>query len=124
MSFCIIEDSIVLKSRDELISAHIYMQFKKHNIHFSENDINVIVELYKMNGYKNEEEQVLFFKNCLDKYYKSGAQSIRNTLNKYTKAGFLSKPKNLQRFVNKDFIPDIDSDKVGAIYKLTYASNQ
>ncbi len=124
MSFYIIQDNITLGSKDELIAAHIYMQFKKHNIHFSENDISVIVELYNINGYHNKEEQDAFFKTCIEKKYKSVAQSVRNTLNKYTEAGFLSKPKNLQRFVNKDFIPDIQNSKIGAIYKLTYAGNK
>lgn len=122
MPFYIIQDSITLRSRDELIATHIYMQFKKHNITFSENDINVLVELHKMNGYRNKEEQDTFFKTCLDKNYKKVEQSVRNTLNKYTEAGFLVKPRNLQRFVNKDFIPSIQNDKIGAIYKLSYVN--
>lgn len=124
MSFFILEDNITLRNKDELISTHIYMQFIKENIHFSQNDISVIVELYKMNGYKNKEEQDVFFKICLDKGYKSGIQSIRNTLNKYTSAGFLVKPRNLQRFVDTLFIPDMSNTKVGAIYKISYADNE
>ena len=124
MSFFILEDNIVLKNKHELISAHVYMRLKKDNVHFSENDINVLVELYMMNGYSNKEEQDTFFQNCIDKKYKGNIQSIRNTLNQYTNAGYLEKPKNLKRFVKDSFIPSIKAKKIGAIYKLTYADNK
>jgi hypothetical protein len=124
MSFYILQDNIFLQSRDELLEAHVYMQFKKHNTIFSESDIKIIVELYKMEGYKNKKEQDEFFDICLSKGLKTAKQSLRNTLSDYTKAGFLTKPKNLHRFVSESFIPKTDAKQLGAIYKISYASNE
>lgn len=123
MSFYILEDNIILNNKHDLVCAHIYLQFKKDGVSFSENDINILAELYISNGYKNKAEQDLFFKMCLNKKYKKSFQSIRNTLNNYTNLGFLLKPKNLQRFVNVSLIPKIDAGNIGAIYKLSYANN-
>lgn len=121
MSFLKIEESIVFKDRDNLISTHFYLQLKKMNIAISPKDLFLLVELYKMGGYSNKDEQNRFFDICIRNKYKKTIQSVRNTLNKYTEKGILLKPKNSQRYISGDFAPEYTDTKLGIIYKMTHS---
>lgn len=120
MSFLKIEETITFPEKDSLISTHFYLQLKKYGIPISPKDLGLLVELYKLGGYSNKEEQATFFQTCLDKKFKKTIQSVRNTLNKYTERGILLKPKNSQRFISEDFSPAYSDIKLGIIYKMTH----
>lgn len=120
MSFLKIEENIVFKERDSLISTHFYLQLKKYDIDASPKDLELLVELYKLGGYSNKQQQNEFFQACIEKNYKKTIQSVRNTLNKYTEKGILLKPKNSQRYINQKFAPSYSDVKMGIIYKMTH----
>lgn len=120
MSFLKIEETIIFDDKDELLSAHLYLQLKKRGIHISPKDLALIVELYNQGGYSTKFEQDRFFDSCLSKKFKKTTQSIRNTLNKFTKIKVLSKDKNYERYINKDFLPTLNDSKMGFIYKMTH----
>ncbi len=120
MSFLKIEETITFPEKDSLISTHFYLQLRKHDIPISPKDLGLLVELYKIGGYSNKEEQAQFFDTCLRKRYKKTVQSVRNTLNKYTEKGILLKPKNSQRFISESFSPAYNNTRLGIIYKMTH----
>ena len=120
MAFLKIEENIIFPERDDLIFTHFYLQTKKREIESSPKDISLLVELYKQGGYSNKEQQEAFFLKCIEKNYKKTIQSIRNTLNKYTEKGILVKPKNSQRYIDEDFSPAYQDNKIGVIYKMTH----
>ena len=120
MSFLKIEENIIFKERDTLISTHFYLQLKKIGINASPKDLGLLVELYKAGGYSNREEQDAFFQSCIEHKYKKTVQSVRNTLNKYTEKGILLKPKNSQRYISEEFAPSYNNVKLGIIYKMTH----
>lgn len=120
MAFQKIEENIIFTDKDDLIFTHFYLQTRKKGIESSPKDISLLVTLYKQNGYSNKDEQEAFFSECIDKKYKKTIQSIRNALNKYTEEGILVKPKNSQRYVNEEFAPSYQDNKMGVIYKMTH----
>ena len=69
MSFLKIEESIIFDQKDTLISTHFYLQLKKQNINASPKDLGLLVELYKLGGYSNKEEQDKFFGGNAIKFY-------------------------------------------------------
>lgn len=105
-------EKIILKTRRDVLRLHLYKKFLQHGIRPYENDISIIVELYCLGGYGDEDRQEQFFTMCIQKKLKKSRQSVRNTCSKYTSLGVLEKTRNLSLHVSEKFIPSIEFDKL------------
>ena len=105
-------DKVLLTKKRDVLKYHLYLKFLQNNIKSSENDIDIIIELFLFGGYNNSEQQSRFINLCIEKNYKKTDQSVRNTLSKYTNIGIFEKPKNTILKVSNTFIPSTDFDKL------------
>lgn len=112
MDIKVLRDTILLSDRDDVIRLYIYAKLADWNIKPYEHDIDIILELYKMGGYSNKQEQSNFISTCLSKKFKRTSQSVRNTLSTYTNLKVFRKRKWLSLIVSEDFIPPINCDKL------------
>ena len=119
-----ITDVILLNSKIQVIRLHLYAKLLQIGFVPYDKDLDVIIELYKINGYANEKEQLKFFNTCLHNKYKKSQQSIRNTLATYTKIGILEKPQNKKRVVSEKWIPPNDFNVMVLDYKVSHAINK
>lgn len=115
-------EKVLLNDRKDALRLHLYTKFLQHGIRPFENDIAIIIELYCMGGYTNEEKQGEFFHLCMTKKYKKSEQSIRNTCSKYTSLGVLEKPRNLSLHVSEKFIPTVEFDKLVLQHIVSHAN--
>lgn len=115
-----ISEKILFKSREDVVRVHLYTRLLEIGHTPYESDLNILVALYEMGGYDNGVEQANFFKLCVEKKYKKNIQSVRNTLSLYTDLGVLEKPKNEKRFVSKNWLSPIESEKLVLDYKISH----
>lgn len=114
-------DRVLLKKRIDVLRLHLYMRFLQYGIKPFENDMDIIIELYMFGGYNTPEGQSKFIQTCLKKKLKKSDQSIRNTLSKYVSLGIFNKPKNSTLFINENFIPKVDFDKLILQHTISHA---
>jgi hypothetical protein len=72
-------------------------------------------------GYRNAEEQAQFIDLCISKGLKKSPQSLRNTLSKYVSIGVFDKPRNTSLSLNKNFLPQVDCDKLALQHTVSHA---
>jgi hypothetical protein len=114
-------DKVLLTKKRDVLKYHLYLKFLQNNIKSSENDIDIIIELFLFGGYNNSEQQSRFISLCIEKNYKKTDQSVRNTLSKYTNIGIFEKPKNTILKVSDMFIPSTDFDKLVINHIVSHA---
>ena len=114
-------DKVLLTKKRDVLKYHLYLKFLQNNIKSSENDIDIIIELFLFGGYNNSDEQSKFIKLCIEKNYKKTDQSVRNALSKYTNIGIFEKPKNTILKVSDMFIPTTDFDKLIINHVVSHA---
>jgi hypothetical protein len=113
MDVTFLEDKILLEDKDDVIRVYIYTKLTQWGVKPYEHDIDILLELYNLGGYKNKEQQLGFINSCLEKKFKRTAQSVRNTLSKYTGLRILNKPKNSCLSLSKEFLSNVPScDKI------------
>lgn len=120
MDIKIISEKMLLKDRKDVLRLHLYSKLLNKGIVPYDRDLDILVSLYEYGGYKNSKEQNEFFNLCLDKSLKKSIQSIRNTLAKYTDLGVLDKPKNTIRFMNENWLPKLNGNKIVLDYKISH----
>lgn len=114
-------DKVLLPTKRDVLRIHLYFKLLQYGIRPYENDIDIILELYLFGGYTNSDEQAIFIKQCVDKKYKKSDQSLRNTLSKYVSMGVFNKPKNTTLYINEQFIPTIQCDKLVLQHLISHA---
>lgn len=112
MEIKVLQDKILLKDKKDVLRWYLYGKMLQYGIKPFENDLNILLELYKFGGYNNAEEQQNFIQLCLDKKLMRSGQSVRNTLSKYTSLKVLDKPKSRILRLNEKFIPRVDCEKL------------
>jgi hypothetical protein len=114
-------DKVLLSSKVDVLRVHLYFKFVQHDIRPYENDISILLELYKQGGYRNGEEQRRFIDSCLEKKLKKSKQSVRNTVSKYISLGVLEKPKNSTLYISEKFLPRIECDRLMLQHFISHA---
>lgn len=114
-------DKILLPDKKDVLRAHLYLKFIQYDLQPSQNDLDILVELYCFGGYSSKEMQERFISSCIEKNYMKSKQSIRNTLSKYTNLGVLDKPKNLSLSVNEKYLPRVDCDRLFLQHTIGHA---
>lgn len=112
MEIKVLKDKILLREKNDVLRLFLYGKLLEKGIRPLENDINILLELYQFGGFYNKEQRNQFIQNCLHKAYRRSAQSVSNTLSTYTKLNVLKKPKNSKRFLNEEYLPTVDCDKL------------
>lgn len=115
------EDVILLQEKRDVLKIQLFTKMVQFGIRPMEGDIDVIIELYLLGGYKGTEEQSKFISSCIEKGYKKTDQSVRNTVSKCIGNGILEKPKNTITFVSNKFIPPVECDKLVLSHKVSHA---
>ncbi len=115
------KETVLLSEKRDVLRLHLYFKLIEKHIKPFENDINIMLELYEFGGYSNSEEQNNFIKNCIDKKLKKSPQSLRNTLSKYVSMGVFKKPKNTILYINEEFLPKVQCDKLILQHTISHA---
>ena len=114
-------DKIILPNKRNVLKVHLYTRFLEYNLQPSENDLDILVELYCFGGYQGKDMQEKFITLCLEKKYMKSKQSVRNTLSRYTNLGVLDKPRNLMLSLNERYIPKVECDKLFLQHIVSHA---
>lgn len=118
----VINESIVLKSKRDVLHLHLYTMLKKDNIQATSTELDVLIELYEFGGFANKDKKTEFFDVCISKQYRTTTQSVRNVLSKFTKNGVLDKPKANHRNLKEKYLPVTSTQLVGLKYTIINAS--
>lgn len=114
-------DKVLLPSKRDVLKVHLYFKLTQHGIKVYENDMNIMIELYLFGGYRNSEQQGEFIDMCMEKKFKKSRQSVRNTLSKYVGMKVFRKPRNKVLFLNEDFIPKVECDRLVLQHIISHA---
>jgi len=104
MSVVIYEDRIVLKTKEDVLKAHLLLKFHEKDIKLSMADINTIIELYKY-GYTKQ-----FFKSCIENKIFKSKQTVRNAISRLTTLGILTCQKRGERAINQEYLLETETD--------------
>jgi hypothetical protein len=114
-------DKVLLNDKRDVLRVHLYFKLVQYGIRPFENDIDIILELYIFGGYNSAEEQTQFIDSCIRKGLKKSPQSLRNTLSKYVSMGVFDKPRNTILNLNKNFLPQVECDKLVLQHIISHA---
>lgn len=114
-------ERVLFPTKRDVLRIHLYLKFIENGIKPFENDIDIIVELYLLNGYTNSEQQARFIEICMKNKLKKSNQSVRNTLSKYVTMKVLDKPRNQICNVSEKFLPKIDCDRLVLEHIISHA---
>lgn len=118
----VISDKILLPDIRDVLRIHFYIKFMQKKIQFFDSDLDIIIELYLFGGYSTSDEQKRFIRLCLSKKYKKSIQSVRNSFSRYVNAGVLIKNKNRELYINEEYLPTIDFDKLILSHIISHAN--
>lgn len=118
----VIEDRIKLRTKRDVLRLFLYTKLTEKGIRFSDTELDVLMELHEVGGYYDTDEEEVFFNNCIRKQFRTSPQSIRNVLTRFVMNGIVKKPKIHQRYIDKELLPEIDSDVVGLMFLVHNAT--
>ena len=117
MDVAVIEDNLVLPTKREVLKLHILTKLRTKRIPYTENELDVLVELSEFGGYDENSERD-FLNRCVELKYRGSVDSTANVISKYVLAGVILKKKKRVRDLNPEFLPPITSKTVGLSYKI------
>lgn len=118
----VIQDKIRLRSKRDVLRLFLYTKLIEQEVKFSDSELNVLIELYLLGGYKDLEKEREFFNLCITSKFRTSFQSIRNVLTKFVNLGIIKKPKIHQRYLSTDYLPEIASERVGLLFYVSNAA--
>lgn len=124
MDVPVIQNKLRLDKID-LIKIHLFIKLisNKVNSNFSDREVDILAELYIFGGIEDKESSDKFIEHC----YKMGlskigaSNSVRNALSKGRKHKVVKRKKANYWKIDKDYLPEFDSDTIVLKYLLTNA---
>ena len=121
MNAPVIENKLKLNKID-LIKIHLFIKLISEKISdFTEREINILAELYEFGGIEDKESSEKFIQHCytLGLSKEGAAISIKNVLSKGRKYKILKRKKANFWKIDKDYLPEFESDILVFKYLLT-----
>lgn len=100
------KEKLEFKTKEDVLRLHCLIMAFKNGYNLTMSDICCLVELYNT-GYNST-----FYKNCVNRKFYETEQTVRNSIAKMTNMGILSYKKRGERFIDKNFLPILENDKV------------
>ena len=125
MNVPLIENKLRLERKD-LVKIHLFIKLISNKVigHFSDREIDILSELYMFGGIEDKETSDNFLNHCYEiGLSKVGAaNSIRNVLSKGRIYKVVKRKKANYWKIERDYIPEFESDKLVLKYLLTNIS--
>ena len=117
MDLQIIEDTVLLPSKVDVLRFHLNTKLQQNNIKATESEMDVLMALYEWGGFSDSQDRS-FYEDCVRRKYRGSEESVRNVITKFVNNNVILKIKKRNREINPDYLPKIDAPGIGLSYKV------